>query len=71
MDKEQILQNFLNENAELSESVIKEVLAPYREKYIKELQAPGCTGCLRASLKRKYTAVVDKEYQNYLDSQEQ
>ena len=71
MEKEQILQNFLNENADLSDSVIKEVLTPYREKYIKELQAPGCTGCLRASLRRKYTAVVDKEYKAYLDSKEQ
>jgi hypothetical protein len=58
-DLQTIINNFLNENEDIIESSLKQDLLNLRPNYRQELQAPGCTPCMRNSLKNKYTSIIN------------
>lgn len=54
-DKFVILNNFLDDKAELVNSEYKADFAPLRAAYVEELSQPGCTQCIRNACRSKYT----------------
>ena len=54
-----IINNFLNEDEEIMESEFKNDMLNLRPNYRQELQAPGCTPCVRNAVKNKYTGIIN------------
>ena len=57
-----IIENFLAETEVLIGSAIKDDLITLRQTYAQELQALGCSPCMRNGLRAKYTKILTDIY---------
>jgi len=71
-----IINNFLNENEEVIESPVRGDLVNMRTTYIEELRKPGCSACMKNSMRAKYSNIIrglfdtkQQDIQNHLKQQ--
>jgi len=53
-----IINNFLSESEEVIESPVRDDLVNMRATYLQELRKPGCSACMKNSLRAKYSNII-------------